>query len=736
MARLPQITFGSGSVESLGRMDISAYSAQANAQSRLAGALISGLGDTYVQYVHNRDNFEAQEAAVSIANKRTEWITKELAKPEYPVEEVRSYIDSANEAGFSISTTEQQVTDSGDLQEVDRAVVPGYMVHPFMYKSYMEQQTTAALAKVSSPQLRHKLETQYQDEINNDYTRFLSQTVTKQTAYMRDRTFQNIVDSLDSMNYSTAKFIVKNSSWLSSDEKDKQVSLIDERQETDNYEQMRAERNLPSLKQAVSFLRLPEEVYRAKGGALEPRERRMYEMNLRTTIDAIERADKQKQTAILSVVKSRANQAIALNYEGRSVSPRIIDNLRKQLVNAGDPVSMRKAEELMISTEFASTFDMIAGVGEAEGEKIIDQAISVAQQHLDPLDVESLKVKLQQANLKKTQAVSDDAIAYARDRLGLPAFDTKDLSNSLAILRQVGSMVHTAFGVPEQYLSKTDWIQFKGMYDAAPEDKKLSIAYTVSEELGPDTYKFYQDGLKKGAGVMTEVGSLLHEHQELAARYVIRGADALKNKLVDLTKVQKDLDAEIRETIQRAYPDSVVYAQKVEAIKDVYAALLSEQVGATPQDSLDTDILRKAISYISKGLVEYNGHIIEAPQRGATDHSFQLTMDRLSYMHFDQQGEFLNYTGKTIKKGLNDGDLHLLSVGNGKYAILDEINHPVKTKNDKVFILDLTGDLFTIQKEEAYTKMKDIEKYGDKAPAKLRSDQLSEQMRALYEIKF
>lgn len=743
---LPPITFGENRVESLGRIDVGQFTNLARAQAGAVASVQEAATVVSDIYQQRRDEQEIHDVAMEAAESVTKWKESHLGKDHYTGEELLPLFPDEMDGFSPVPLTEQVVGEDGVSREVPRQDIPAYEVHPVLYKQYMEKQISTWAGRITRPSLRDKVVQKFTQQMNGEYERLLTTRDRKQKAFMRDKIMADFNTAMDNDNYAVAIASVKNSSVLTGKEKGTLVSQVQERRETDSYEKARISGSLDDIRTAMSFLRQDNEEYRNRGGSLEPRERRTHLLGLQSTYDGLTRAARAATQAQQTVVLNEVSQATRLLKKGLPVSPQLINSLRNQAAGFGTARASILLNQLAAAETYSGVFEKIASVSEAQGNALIEDAIQMSEGRLSELDRIELRASLEQANRDKATAIRTDAVAYRKKWphiYGDASLDYKDLPNSLARIRERGHAISETYKVPPQYLDKNDWAAFNTYFNDLDLNGKLNLLGVVSEEMGDDTSAFLADGRQKGVRLLTVAGQLVAENQIASGRHVLHGHQLIQEKAVDLTRVNVDLKESIAEELGGAYSDPVQHSNMVNAIKSAYASLQWEEVKGEVQDGVDDDRLKDAIALVTRGLVEYNGRVIEAPQRGVTERSFQQYMDSVSATHLDALGGFEHNTSKQVKRALQNEDLVLVPIGDGKYYMQDSNTgfflHGKGT--NRPFVLDATQRPFTVEQEKAVKQAKRIEKaekvFGPKAAAMLTKEvSKRKRRRQLYGIEF
>ena len=180
---------------------------------------------------------------------------------------------------------------------------------------------------------------------------------------------------------------------------------------------------------------------------------------------------------------------------------------------------------------------------------------------------------------------------------------------------------------------------------------------------------------------------------------VLQGQQYIQNKTV---KLPKDLDVEIREALTTMFGDSEVAAQRVSAVKSAYAYLSFQDTGVSESDSVDPDLVERAILNTTKGAIEYGDRVFEAPNISTNEKTFSRTIKSISATHWDREGGFVDFPSKKVKEALDNGDLSFIRMGAGKYAIVNSNGEPLVSKlTNDVYVFDFNKEIYTVNEETA-----------------------------------
>lgn len=735
---IPQVKFSS--VTPLPRHDITEPGRRAAAfqsSSTIVGDALAKMTKTAMEMykVYNQRTLEEDLNTFDVDSSTSEadWKAKFAGRSTFTQDEIQPFIQNAEQSGAKISTTETYVTDAGELATRPREDIPAHEIYPTMYKDFMLKNLQAHAAKITNTRARERVIAMKTKAINSEYERLTISAARQQHEFMRDSLKSNVANLIDAGNYKLAAKLTRDSTVISKGEREAQLARIDEIEESDTYEQLTVSQDVNGMRSAIEFLRQSEDDYRKGGGALEPPARRKFANQLQSDLNSILQVSKERQNAHRSVLRQKVRDLITANQKGIRTAPQYINELRKGLTAIGDESDAYLIERLDASSEFAGVFQQLQRVDGVTGERIIDEAAKTMESVVrNPVLQATFAYDLNKANRDKIVAVNNDAVAHGKEHLGLPEFDIDNMEHSLMIARQTGPLISEVFKVAPQYLSRSDWATLKNRYDQVNENSKLNILQTINTIFGDDTTAFLKDGMKKDAGIMTQVGELVRENLQ-GARLVLRGQSLMAERTVDLSTVDQNLNIELRKKLSTMYPDRQMFDQKLEAAKAAYVATIWERDGGVSQESVDTEVVDKVLGLVTKGSIEFNGRIVEAPERGVTSHSFRQHVNDLSYRHFEELGGFEGISEKKVVREIRDGALSFRSLGDGKYVIANDMDQPVFSAKTKTpFVFDWFASPFTLAMQKAEEDAQLVEKWGDAAVVFKKERKRNAETRQLY----
>lgn len=255
--------------------------------------------------------------------------------------------------------------------------------------------------------------------------------------------------------------------------------------------------------------------------------------------------------------------------------------------------------------------DLITSLENAIGDERSDQT------ELD--DILSLAYKVHRETERRFK---DDPVGFEmlRGNLPQPEADPNDIEAVLAEAIDRRPKVSAMHGENRSGLTTPQSNRFMQAIDSGDMAAKVEAVTLLVEAGGPE---FARAALRemggKGNDAMILGGVLLTEDRR-AGVAVWTGLQQLQNNPALLRK--GEVNPAIADRLGDAYGFGSERRDAVtRGIQGAYVALMTER-GKNPEIDFDSRIVDEAVGLVTGGLVDHNGHMIPAPQRGVTQRDF------------------------------------------------------------------------------------------------------------------
>ncbi len=104
------------------------------------------------------------------------------------------------------------------------------------------------------------------------------------------------------------------------------------------------------------------------------------------------------------------------------------------------------------------------------------------------------------------------------------------------------------------------------------------------------------------------------------------------------------------------------------------------------------DLFAKAIEAATGGMLDQSGRKIPTPEYGMNQDTWDDWLNTISPLYIDSLGGIDGYDSAEFLTDLNNDDIILEEVSQGKYAALRSNGVPLAGKDGNVFILTYSGD--------------------------------------------
>jgi hypothetical protein len=336
--------------------------------------------------------------------------------------------------------------------------------------------------------------------------------------------------------------------------------------------------------------------------------------------------------------------------------------------------------------------------GEEPSQQIIQKAVDHARQRLaagksvfadtsgETGDTLKLKEKLQSI-YKETQSAleSKDTLQLAQRR-GLITVDPLDFSNPATLTKRASDLakVDQQMGVASNPLLPAEKEQLIKSFDGLDSDRKILLYGTLKQSMTEDVALRAMRQLGQDRPAMALAMAMSDEAPEVA-RTVLMGDLALQadeNVLAGETDLPGTFNENIGNAIQG---DDTLRNAVFHSAKAYYAQQKSRGQATTFDD---------AITAVTGGIAEYNGHKTIVPKRGMTGDGFEDLIDGLDDAAMSQAAgghKIVSLDGKPVSAELVHSRGIFEWVGGGSYIL--KINIGNTSTGKTVFLADNNGNL-------------------------------------------
>jgi hypothetical protein len=677
--RLPGIEYNKG-VQSLGRYDIHQPMQTAQMEGAAIGAVVDSAQDTLHKWQQRQDEIDLRNITLEFTTQKSDWAKKNFAKS--------SYLPNELPDDLPIEKTEKVVDDVGNQISQTRTSIPAYEVQPELYRRTLTALIDTFGERFHNKELASKWTAKMSEAAEESIAQVTLNSAKKQKEYSIDKTLGDTDRALEAQQYDLAKELLKANLDLDPEKRREYLSKVAVKQETDGYDTLLTNQHRGGLTAALLYLTKTE----SYDGALSKGQARQYASAIRSTLASMDATLAHARAQQEKHLKHQARMAIEVLNRGKQFNPTEMANLQSK-IEAVDP---ELATDLSIASTYADMFRRIAFTDSANRQRVLKESEANALS-ISPGSLESTKLMmmLRDGSDRIDAEINRDQVKFFAEISGKRINDIdfsspEALSESVQKRLELGSTVADMWKVPEKYLTTAEADDLAEKVRSSDKVAQLEYARSFHKALGEKAYKLYDQLQIKEVGAFTTAGRAVVEGDANAAKLILEGEQLRKENPALLATLKSDLDERILERISPAYiGNSTQLAEMHNAILNVYAKLSA----GGKNDAVDDDTVDAAVSLATGGLIEYNGHLFEAPYRGMKESEFERWADSISTTSISSMGAVAMYPVDKIVERWKDGTLKPISTEvRGSYALID-------TKQNRL-LLDKTGKpfLFTYDK--------------------------------------
>ena len=116
---------------------------------------------------------------------------------------------------------------------------------------------------------------------------------------------------------------------------------------------------------------------------------------------------------------------------------------------------------------------------------------------------------------------------------------------------------------------------------------------------------------------------------------------------------------------------------------------------------IDSDRMDRAVNMVTGGTFEFNDSVISPPVRNMSESVFNNWMQDVDNSYLDTLGDLHGTTSNKIKKGLENGDFHLVTAGRNSYRIVSSHGEVVYNTNGTPFVFKYDSEAITKTERKA-----------------------------------
>lgn len=273
----------------------------------------------------------------------------------------------------------------------------------------------------------------------------------------------------------------------------------------------------------------------------------------------------------------------------------------------------------------------------------------------------------------------------------LPPLNMSD-PDSMQARGAAASEASAHYDRPVAQITKAEATQLASEMDDMSADDVVQRLGIMVDAWGADSVTAFEQLSEKHGGIYGVAGSLYADGQIDTAREIMIGRSQLEANPKIITS---DYDQQINTLIDGVYTQRPEQAKLIkQSARFLYASGMARARNLNPIEA-DQDMLNSAVSAITGGIIELeaNGsglifddsYNIEAPRHGVDGDMFETWMEGINGDDIAAMGEVSE--PDVLAEKINDGEVFLTSLGDGRYAVENSSGIPWLTTDGNLFEL-------------------------------------------------
>lgn len=313
--------------------------------------------------------------------------------------------------------------------------------------------------------------------------------------------------------------------------------------------------------------------------------------------------------------------------------------------------------------------------------------------------------RLQKIYKEQQKMLDEDPVGLAVAQGVIPerghiSFDPNDLEGTIDSLRGARANYETAkdrYGDQAGILMPSEIQALTTVMKQSDPGTQAAILSVMGVALDDTMPRAMEQLYDKGSTNYALAGQFGMEGDRDASILLLRGAKILEEGETGLPAKKEFTDA-IKAEIGSAYAASSIHHKAViDGITATYAAM--SQDDADMSGVLDTDRLTAAVNHVTGGVIDYNGQMVPAPERGLNEtqrgqvaNAFEDWIDDMTEMEIERMGGIAGFSNTKALDLIQASSTRIVGAGAGKYNVLIEDHEgryrPLRFENGEPFILD------------------------------------------------
>lgn len=483
-----------------------------------------------------------------------------------------------------------------------------------------------------------------------------------------------------------------------------------------SYEDLIIQSNVEGMKGALEHLRSENETYEKNKGVLDSTGRVAWIGKLESELSRINRTTKSTNKANLELLKREINITQSNSLAGKEVDPKSFEILYRRAVLANAENKGTLTAELK-NLEMAAIFSGNVNImNKADRDTRLEYIKQISNSNkFKDFETKQLTARLEIANKTQSSLENKDLMKAASDAgfiklspIDIKSKDFNTLGQQLMARKRQFDMVEQNYGegIGKGLFTKDEAIALSGELNEMSVKEQMNFLTVNAAIFGNEAADLYgQLNVDGNSTSFTMAGLASLNGKMSSAEAILRGNAYKRENPQQINTIKSLMNIEINTEIEGAFFGNPKKEAAVrEAVLDAY--IYYAKSAGVSLDSVDKggmfgdDLFAKAVEAATGGMIDQSGKKIPAPEYGMTQDTWDNWITNLSPEYIDKEGGIDGYDSTQFIEDLNDGNILLEEVSQGKYAVLRNNGIPLAGKDGNVFILkyDAEGSIKPVTK--------------------------------------
>ncbi len=474
------------------------------------------------------------------------------------------------------------------------------------------------------------------------------------------------------------------------------------------YEDLIIQSNIEGMRGAIEHLKSENEIYDKNKGSLDSTGRVAWISKLESELSRLNRTTKSTNKANLELLKREIKITQENSLKGKEVDPESFEILYRKavLANAENKGTLTsELKNLEMAAIFSGNVNIMNKADRDTRLGYIEQ-VKISSKFKD-FETKQLVMRLEAANKTQSSLENKDLMKAASDsgfiKLSPININTKDfnvLSQQLLARKRQFDVAEQNYGegIGKGLFTKNEALAMSGVLNEMSVKEQMNFLTVNAAILGNEATDLYgQLNVDGNSTSFTMAGLASLNGNMSSAEAILRGNAYKRENAQQVNAIRPLMNIEINSEIKGAFFGNPKKEAAVrEAVLDAY--VFYAKSAGKDLDSIEKggmfgdDLFAKAIEAATGGMLDQSGRKIPTPEYGMNQDTWDDWLNTISPLYIDSLGGIDGYDSAEFLTDLNNDDIILEEVSQGKYAALRSNGVPLAGKDGNVFILTYSGD--------------------------------------------